>query len=270
MYDRLGEIAKWGVSESSQYASASIFAIHHRQFYHPFFMKSIPDCRLSLKTVAIFLVLLWLPSLLHAQINITITWANLTCYGSANGQATATPTGGIPPYNFAWSNLATTQTIQNLLAGTYTVTVSDANQNTKTKFVNITQPPALHITMYGQSQLCDVAPDGMVGAVPSGGSPPYTYAWTTGGTTAEIHNLVAGTYTATLTDAQGCTIAGSYTLNYWAEGLWLMTTATPQDCAYQNGAAQVTPMTGTAPYQYIWNTGATNSSIDSLIAGHTP
>ncbi|MFN0173929.1 MAG: T9SS type A sorting domain-containing protein [Saprospiraceae bacterium] len=230
-------------------------------------MKIIPNPRLSLKTSAIFLALLWLPNLLSAQINITINWTNVTCYGGANGQATATLSGGTPPYTFAWSNSATTQTIQNLVAGTYTVTVTDASQNTKTKFVTIAQPPQLGATVYGQSQLCDIAPDGMVGVVPHGGTPPYTYLWSNGSTTPEVHNLVAGTYTATVTDAKACTSAGSYLLNFWDEGLWLMAQETPVDCAYQNGAAQVTPMTGTAPYQYIWSNGATTQSIDSLAVG---
>lgn len=230
-------------------------------------MKSSAFPILIPKAVNGLWLLIFLPFTLSAQLSVSVTSTNITCFGAANGKAQANPVGGTPPYTYAWSNSDTSKTIQNLGPGTYVVTVGDANQNTKVASVVITEPPVLGVTAFGQSQLCDIAPDGFAAAVPFGGTPAYTYLWSNGATSAQILNLVGGLYTVTVTDANGCTASNSFQVGFWAEGLWLMTGSTPTTCAFETGSAHVSPGSGIGPYQYFWSNGATTSVIENLGAG---
>jgi hypothetical protein len=223
--------------------------------------------RLNLRSKLFALTLLaavFLPSIVSAQVQVSITGTNVTCFGLCNGSATALGTGGWAPYTYHWSNGQNTATISGLCAGTYSVTVTDIDLGTAVGSITITQPTQLGVTVGGQSQICGNTPDGWAAAVPFGGTPPYTYLWNNGGTTPQINNLVAGVYTVTVTDAKSCTTAGSFTVGFWDEGVWLMTSQTNVTCfGYNNGTAHVSVMSGTPPYTYDWsNNGPQNPDTD--------
>jgi hypothetical protein len=137
----------------------------------------------------------------------------IACNGGATGAASISPIGGTSPYTYRWNTGATTQTITGLTAGTYSVTVTDANGCTISRSFNITEPSALTATT---SQTDVTTPGGSNGSATitvSGGVPSYTYAWSPNvSTTATAANLRAGTYTVTATDANGCTITRSFTI----------------------------------------------------------
>lgn len=230
-------------------------------------MKKFTRFCFALKTVVSLATLLWLPNLLSAQVNVTLSPTHVTCFGAANGQVVATPSGGTGPYSYSWSNNSTTQSIANLTPGAYMVTVKDADQISATAGVIITQPTQLNVVTFSQSQLCEVAPDGMATAVPSGGSPGYTYLWSNSSVTPQIEQLVAGTYTVTVSDTKGCTATSSTSVNFWDEGLWLMTNSTQAQCAFENGTAEVSPGSGTAPYEYQWSNGASSQTVENLGPG---
>ncbi|MEZ4967983.1 MAG: SdrD B-like domain-containing protein [Saprospiraceae bacterium] len=215
------------------------------------------------------LVLFFLaPALLPAQLSVEVTHTNISCFGTPNGSATAMATGGQEPYSYLWSNGGATAQITGLAAGTYTVTVTDAAQNTATGMAMITQPAPLGVQVYGESQICGIAPDGKATAVPFGGSPPYTYLWNNGGTTAQITGLPAGTYTVTVTDMKGCTTSGSATVYFWDEGIWLMDSTVDVSCfGLNNGFAHVSAMSGTPPYTYQWSNGAMTADVFDLEPG---
>ena len=127
--------------------------------------------------------------------------SNVTCNGFSNGGATASATGGTAPYNYLWSNAATTASITGVVAGTYTVTISDDNGCTSTSSLTITEPTALVAsTIVDSNVTCNAGSDGGATASATGGTAPYTYAWSNATTTASITGLVAGTYTVTITD----------------------------------------------------------------------
>ena len=232
-----------------------------------FLMVTLLSSPYTKQSLGIIYLIIWLPSLLFAQLNVTITPTNISCNGAADGQAKANPTGGVPPYTYAWSNNGTTQTIQNQSPGTYVVTVSDASQNTKTASAIITQPTILDLTIFTISAICDVAPDGSAACVPFGGTPLYTYLWSTGGTTPQIGNLSGGAYTVTVTDAHGCTSVDSAVVNAWHEGLWTIMSVNPTTCNFNQGTAQISILSGTSPFQYQWSNGGTTSDIENLAAG---
>lgn len=164
---------------------------------------------------ALFLI----PALVQAQVSVTVTGTNVACFGGNNGTATAIGSGGWAPYTYLWSNGATSATITGLTAGTYSVTATDIDLGFAVGSITISQPPQLGVQVFGESQICDIAPDGKATAVPFGGVPPYGYLWSNGGTSAQITGLAAGTYTVTITDANNCTTSGSASVFFWDEGL---------------------------------------------------
>ncbi|HXB13511.1 MAG TPA: T9SS type A sorting domain-containing protein, partial [Bacteroidia bacterium] len=135
---------------------------------------------------------------------------NIPCPGGNNGSVTATPAGGTSAYTYSWApGGQTNATVTGLVAGTYTVTVTDGNGCTATVTAAITQPTVLTLTGFATDTAICKGNCTNVNATAGGGSPSYTYAWNTGATTSSVNvcPLVKTTYTVSLTDANGCTAA---------------------------------------------------------------
>ncbi|WP_188477393.1 SprB repeat-containing protein, partial [Phaeocystidibacter marisrubri] len=197
--------------------------------------------------------------------------SNVSCFGDATGEASSTVTGGTAPYTYNWSNGATTASLTNVVAGTYTVTVMDANGCTDTASVSITQPAsALAVSLASQQNInCFGDSTGSIDVTVAGGTPPYNYSWNTGATAATITNLTAGTYTVTVTDANGCTDTLSVTLTQPASALSSLAASIQNvNCFGGNdGSAYVEYTGGTAPYTVSWSNGSITDTIANLIAG---
>jgi hypothetical protein len=136
----------------------------------------------------------------------------VSCFGGSNGSVKVTPSGGTSPYSYNWNGTPTgdgTATITGLISGTYTCTITDANMCTATASVMQTTNTAMTVTINKTDVSCFGGNNGSATASTSGGVPGYTYVWTNGATTATITNLVAGSYTVTVTDANGCTKTAS-------------------------------------------------------------
>ena len=146
-----------------------------------------------------------------ANLIASVTNIDVTCNGNSDGEATATAISGTGPFNYYWSNGATTQTISNLSAGTYTVTITDAVSTTATATAIVNEPIMLTISEDDfQDEI--FGNDGFIDISVAGGTAPYSYAWSNGETTQDISNLVGDTYTVTVTDKNGCTETHSVTL----------------------------------------------------------
>jgi hypothetical protein len=132
---------------------------------------------------------------------------NATCNGALNGSVNISVVGGVLPYTFNWSNSATTEDLQNIGFGTYSVTVTDANGCTSSVItVNITQPEAIVVNVNAITDVkCNGGNDGVITITSAGGTAPYTYLWSNGATTSELTGVAAGTYGVTVTDVNGCT-----------------------------------------------------------------
>jgi hypothetical protein len=130
--------------------------------------------------------------------------ANATCNASCDGSATAMSIGGTSPYVYSWSTGSTNATASNLCMGTYTVTITDANLATTIKTVSITEPMAIVATP--TSVVSTTGADGSASVTVSGGTSPYTYAWSNGGTNSSITGVGAENYTVVITDGAGCTL----------------------------------------------------------------
>ncbi|MEL1255957.1 T9SS type A sorting domain-containing protein [Flavobacterium sp. DGU38] len=196
---------------------------------------------------------------------------NIACNGGATGSATVAVTGGTPGYTYLWAPTGgTAATASGLVAGTYTVTVTDANACTDTQSFTITQPSALTATSSQTNLSCNGGANGVASVTVSGGQPGYTYSWSpSGGTAAMATGLTAGNYTVTITDANGCTITRNFTITQPAP-FTIGTSQTNVSCnGGANGSAGVTVSGATGPYTYSWApSGGTNATATGLVAGN--
>ncbi len=192
---------------------------------------------------------------------------NVLCNGGTNGSASATAGGGTPAYSYSWSNGQTNSNATGLSAGTYTITVTDANGCTATATATITQPPVLTATMGVPTNVsCNAGSDGSAGVTAGGGTPGYSYLWTNGQTNSNSTGLTVGSYTVTVTDANGCTATASVTITQ-PTAIALTKASTTSFCGKPDGSATITAAGGTPPYTYLWSTGGTTSGITNLSPG---
>ena len=199
------------------------------------------------------------------QINITTTINSPSCGGGANGSATANATGGKAPYTYLWSNGQTTATATGLNVGTYTVTVTDANNCRKEASVNVISSASFTVVVVKTDATC-ASTNGSATATVTGSSGTLTYKWSTGATTQTINNIGAGTYSVTVTDGSGCSASASATVNA-AGALAITVSKTDAACGIANGTATATVTAGTAPFTYKWSNNATTATITLLGAG---
>ncbi|MEZ4918466.1 MAG: choice-of-anchor V domain-containing protein [Saprospiraceae bacterium] len=139
------------------------------------------------------------------QLSSNITQANVGCFGLSNGQATVSITGGALPLVYSWSNGSTGATATGLAAGTYTVTVVDANNCDLIAETTITQPDALNLVSSASNVECPESTDGAIELTITGGTTPYTV-------TPGLTGLGVGTYDILVEDANGCQIEGTETI----------------------------------------------------------
>ncbi|MCW3082720.1 MAG: hypothetical protein JWP12_86 [Bacteroidetes bacterium] len=181
---------------------------------------------------------------------------SVSCFGGTNGTANATPSGGTAPYLYTWSpGSFTTAAISGLSAGTYTVAISDQNNCTASASATVTQPiSALSITTANISVRCFGGTNATITTTTTGGTAPYTFAWTpSGGTASGASGLAAGTYTVAVNDNNGCTTFATTTITQPATALSASTSITPSSCGMPNGTATAAATGGTAPYAYSWS-----------------
>lgn len=192
---------------------------------------------------------------------------NASCNGGSNGSATASVSGGIPTFTYAWSTLPsqTTITATGLSAGTYTIVVTDGSACTGSATVTITEPTALSTTVTTNNATCGNN-DGDASVSVSGGNPAYTYSWNTlpVQTTASATGLAAGTYTVTITDASGCTTTASATINNSnGPGVSIVAQTNVSCFGGNNGAATAGISGGTPSFTYLWSTVPSQTTISA-------
>ncbi len=146
------------------------------------------------------------------QLESTITGAN--CFGGEDGTASIIITGGEGPFTFDWNNGGSSQTLNNLSAGEYTVLVTDSRNCSAS--INITVPQADEIVI-SESIVRPDCPDALNGEISltlSGGTSPYTYEWDNGGSNNTISNLSPGNYSVDILDYHNCLKQQDFTLSY--------------------------------------------------------
>jgi gliding motility-associated-like protein len=193
------------------------------------------------------------------------------CPGDSLGAISIAVNGGIPPYNYLWSTGVndTLSTIDTLKAGTYSVQVTDSLNCTVHDTFELTDPPAVHLTLSATPALCHGACDGTAEVVIVGGRKPYQVSWNDpnaqSGTFAS--GLCSGFVVVTVTDAAGCTVIDSIELV--EPGIFTLgfVPTNPTCASGEDGSITLTPAGGIPPYTYRWSNGQTGNTATGLGAG---
>jgi gliding motility-associated-like protein len=208
--------------------------------------------------------------------SITLTPSNIvnaTCFGLSDGSANVSASGGTAPYTYQWmpGNLSgASQT--GLAAGTYTVTVTDANLCTGDTTLVISSPPQIQVNTLNVTGTDCGSSTGAIEISVSGGSGNYSYAWNpNAGSSASIQNLAGGNYSVLVTDlANGCTSTLQINVPTLGGPVLNNPVLTPPLCfGASNGSIQASAGGSTPPYQYSLNNGPSQASglFSGLAAG---
>jgi len=203
----------------------------------------------------------------------TVSFTNVACFGQCNGAASVTnPIGGTPGYTITWVTPASTvNPISGLCAGTYTAQITDANNCLFFQSVPINQPAVLNPSTTINQPLCSGNCNGTLTANAVGGTPVYTYSWSTGATTSSVTNICPGLYTVTVTDAQNC--VGTQTFNLpGSVNITASSVAVNNTCFGNcNGSLLAASVAGgLPPYTYNWSDplGQSTSQAFNLCNGN--
>ncbi len=182
------------------------------------------------------------------------TTVDATCFGACDGSLTVTPQSGNAPFTYVWTpNVSATGSATGLCAGQYTVSVTDATGCSSTQTLTVTQPGALAMTLTGNNTICGGGST-TITASPSGGTGPYVVTWSNSlpnGTTQTVSPIASTNYTATLTDANGCTSVQTFSV----------TVAPQPTAAFTAGAGDCAPAVvgftdnSVGASQYLWDFG---------------
>ena len=202
-----------------------------------------------------------------APLTVSGTATDPQCYGDSSGAITLSVSGGTPPYTYQWSTGDTTQNLTGVPAGTYTVTVTDANGCTASQTFTLTDPPQIIVSSTAVNPLCYGDSTGSIDLTVTGGNPPYTYQWSTGTTTQDLTGVPADTYTVVITDASGCSVSHTVILTDPAPITVAAAVTDPLCNGDSSGSIDITVSGGTPPYTYSWSNGYTTQDLNGIGAG---
>jgi hypothetical protein len=182
----------------------------------------------------------------------TLAVTDVSCNSDSDGSINLTVSNGTLPMTFLWSNGAVTEDLSGIAAGTYSVSVTDANGCTANGSATINQPAVLSGTIIVTNVLCFGENTGSCDLTVTGGTSPYTYLWSTGSVTKDISALTAGNYSVTITDSHGCTTVVNASVAQPVSALTGSITSQTNVSVYggNDGSVTVSGTGGTAPYQY--------------------
>jgi gliding motility-associated-like protein len=204
---------------------------------------------------------------LPGTLNLSTTSTNVSCAGGNNGTATATLTGGTGAITYGWSNGSNQLAISGLSAGSYIFTANDAANCVRRDTVVITQPPPINLSVPNVTfNNCSGTGSGDLSAIASGGTPGYTYAWSSTSQTDSILNGVSpGLYSVTLTDGNTCTVTASGTLSITNVPI-VIGQATIANATCTSGGSIITSVSGgVGALTYEWSNGASTSNLTNQL-----
>ena len=199
---------------------------------------------------------------------LVLSMASTHAIDGNNGSANLSVNGGTPPYSYQWSNGATTQDINNLAGGTYSVTVTDNKgcSATESVFIETFNTPDLSLVIIAtQDVSCKGGSNGRARGQASGGFPPYSYNWSSGQSGSLALGLAAGLHTLSVSDSNGGLVTVQVTIN--EPPALVLSMASTNAIDGNNGSANLSVNGGTPPYSYQWSNGATTQNITNLAGG---
>ncbi|MCX6270312.1 MAG: hypothetical protein NTU44_03660 [Bacteroidetes bacterium] len=196
------------------------------------------------------------------------------CYGSNTGKVKAIVSGGIAPYKYTWNTghvvySSGYDTLNNLAAGSYCVTITDNNGNgiSINECTSIFEPDALTAGIQTTPVYCYGSPGGSAIVFAGGGTPPYSFHWNTGSNSPMITNLMPGIYFVTVTDSYACSTFSTDTITS-PPPFTVSFLSGNSNCTNTGNWIKATANGGTPPYTYSWNQGFVTDSIYGLSPGN--
>ena len=187
---------------------------------------------------------------------------------AGDGTVSVSAMGSVGPYSYAWSTGATTVNVSNLAAGTYQVTVTDANQCTKVGMATVQGGScSLVASIAGTPALCFGDSSGMAEVVTSNAQNPITYTWSDGQTASIASNLKAGMYDVTVSDATGCETIVAVMIEQPNEILIDFSTTGVSCTDAMDGIVLPTGTGGVSPFTFQWSSGSSESSLTGINQG---
>ncbi len=206
---------------------------------------------------------------------VTVKKVNPTCNGNNDGSISLTVNKGQSPFKFAWTkngqSVGATATIKTLTAGTYSYVVTD-NSGAEIGKGDVVLEEPNPIKISGEIKAIDKGNDGAIVITATGGTGTYMYNWSTGADTKDLSNLSAGTYTVTVTDANGCSVSENFTLGTGEFNVVITATSSYNgsdvSCNGESDAnLRAKANSGAEPYSYKWNTGDETETIQNVGSG---
>jgi large repetitive protein len=206
----------------------------------------------------------------QSEIIIKATASPITCYGANNASIQLDVTGGVPPYQTLWNNLASGESLDNLAAGDYVVTVIDALSCSRSLDVTIPEAPIFKITPVVKQISCFGAHDGSITLNYIGDSKLSKLVWSDGSTSGTTrNNLGPGTYTVTINDGSPCIINKTFIIVEPQPIVLQAVLTNALSCDNANsGAIDLTVSGGTPPYIYSWSNGAKTADLTNITSGN--
>jgi gliding motility-associated-like protein len=192
---------------------------------------------------------------------------NVRCFGSKNGAIYVSVNGGVPNYNYTWSNNTTNQDLTNIGFGSYTLSVSDKNLCSTSIHTILTQPSALTFASSVTKPLCHGIKTGAIDITIGGGIIPYSYNWSNNASTQDINNISAGSYEIKYIDKNGC--KDSAVINVSQPDPFVLTKVVDNlKCNGDTiGNIYLTTNGATAPYNYQWSNQSSTKDLNNIGSG---
>ena len=165
---------------------------------------------------------------------------NVLCYGDVTGAIHPAVSGGVTNYKYQWNNLSSSPSISDIPAGTYSLTVTDANSCTVSVTKTITQPAAIAVTETHTNEPCHGLSVADIDITVTGGAGNYSYAWNNSSTSENLNNIKAGYYNLTVTDANSCTAIKQITISEPASVAVSEKQTNPSCNGWKNGSIGLT------------------------------
>ncbi len=210
-----------------------------------------------------------------AALSIALTGTDINCFGDNSGSVSSIVIGGTAPYTYLWNNTNVTTAISNLIAGNYDLTVIDDKGCVALQSTTLTQPLApLSITSTLVDVDCFGNNSGAIDATVLGGSAPYVYEWSNGGsvilsdTTEDLTNITADAYNLLVTDSKGCVENLVTTVNQPLAPITMTGIVDDVNCyGMSDGGIDLSVLGGSVTYTYLWSNGATTEDISGIVSG---
>jgi len=232
------------------------------------------------KIKALFIICIaFLPVKIFPQCTITLNEAtHINCYGDNTGAINVNVASSTATTLYFWSGplgfSSVVQDISNLLAGDYQLIVNDVSTTCTDTFHYTVQQPLQITAEFTLSGLCQIGDSADVATLVYGGTPPYTYAWSTGVSTPSTTGLAPGSYTLQITDKNGCNGWSFLTVSI-PPSMQVFTSIADADCKDDNtGYIQAFVSGGTPPYDFYWPDNivdldkASTSTLGNLLEGN--